>query len=345
MSSPSNDDFSAADMLEPHGALTLDALQLRLAAQLAPARWRGSLVDLAKRIEGGQPLEEVFASMRSSQPAELRCLLDEAVRVPAPSKLILDSLRARRTVADHWQLVLGMISYPLLLLAVALIIAVTFSFAMRSMIDFQALENLGMTEYARAIAVAEDQHHAILGLGLAFGWTLLILVTLVVAGPPWAWTAVIGGMMLIGYPLRWMRLQEILQRFELFMAQGISPAAAVAATSRSFARSGQAPAAAAIAQRVAAGMPLGRALSASALSDGLCRPALSLLDQRGSELPTALAETSSLLGRLVEQRCRVLSSVLPPFLLILVGTIVWAAMWRYVMLLLPLLMGFVSSMV
>lgn len=322
------------------GSSAVDALRLRLAAQLAPRRWRGALASLAAAIDGGEPLQPAFERRQATIPAELRCLITESLHVPESSKLILDAVRIRQTIGRDWHELIQLMIYPFLLFILALVVGGGFSFLMlgpHTAWIVHLFDDFGLAGAEPFVAFMHDQHHSIVGLTLASGWTLIVLLTVALLGPRWAWSAVLGGVTLIGPPLRWISLRELLQRYELFLSQGLSPIAATDAVTRTFRHSGQAVAAAAIAHRVQSGMPLGQALCGSLLSDGLSRPALRLLDLRGSDMPRALEETAALLGSLTEQRCRGLALLLPMFSILFVGTIVWATFSVYLLAFLPLI--------
>lgn len=342
-SAEDNQPSMSAELLGDSGALTLDALQLRLAAQMSPYRWSRALNRLAADVDAGRPLDEAFHRHSPMIPAQLRSLIGEALQVPDPTRLVLDAVQVRDKVRDNWRELMGMIAYPTLLFSIALGVGVAFSFVMRSTVDFSWIEEFGLRGYPELKASLDDQHHAVLGLAMSFGWIVLVLATIALIGPSWAWLAVMGGLLLIGRPLRWVALQELLTRFEMFIGQGLPSLAAAEAVSRSFHRSSQATVAAAIAARIKDGMPLGRSVSRSMLADGLCRPALELLDLRGGNMQQALVQTAELLGHLTEQRCRALAMILPVFLLALVGTIVWASICTYFMGLMPLV-SMISSL-
>lgn len=318
------------------GARVLDSLKLRLAAQLAPRRWRNSLERMASNIDGGQPLDEAFAKEQSSMPSELRALVAESLQVSAPTKLIIDALRTRERLVRSWRELVRIVTYPLILFGVALVVGITFSFILRASPHLTFFEDFGLAGGPQIIGLIDDQHWSIVGLGMIYAWTWLVMLTMALVAPRWAWNSILGGILLVGRPFRWLSMREILRRYEMFLAQGLSPVATAEAVARSFRRSGQAVTAAVVAQRMAAGMPLGQALCLSLVSDGLTRPALRMLDLRGSEMPQALAETTALLELLTEQRSRTLATVLPVFLLVLVGSIVWASLSTYLLSFMPL---------
>lgn len=317
------------------GVLALDALQLRLAAQLAPRRWRKSLEGMANEVDRGLQINEAFSAQEAAMPSELRSLVTEALQVASPAKLIIDALRSRERIARSWREFLRIVTYPLVLLGVALAVGITFSYVLLFSPHLNFFEEFGLSG-AEILNLIEDQHWSIVGMGLTYAWTWLVLLTIALVAPRWAWNAVLGGILLIGRPFRWLAMREILCRYELFLTQGLSPIATAEAVARSFRRSGQAVTAAAVAQRIRAGMPLGQAFCLSMVSDGLTRPALRMIDLRGNEMPQALSETIDLLESLTEQRSRTLATVLPAFLLVLVGSIVWASLSTYLLSFMPL---------
>ena len=310
----------------------LNSVKLRLAQQYAPRRWQGWIGTVADAVERGSALDVAMAKVRSKAPRELGALADSAMTVADPAQLILDSLRNRTGLRRSWYALWLMLVYPCVTLVFAVFVGTFFS----SMMDFQFLEEFGLTGAKEALAAAQDQKQAMYGMAFIVGWTLLTLATVAVFGPTWALTAVMGGMRLFGRPLRWINLSEILHRYHLFFSQGLATADAAAAVTRSFASSAQRYAAEGIQNRVMQGMSLGDALATSSLSDSLCRPTLRMLDHRGTEPTVALLETSQLLQHLVDQRCRSLSSVIPVLVLLLVGSIIWSILGCYVLALLPL---------
>ena len=182
---------------------------------------------------------------------------------------------------------------------------------------------------SQAVEAAFDQHQANLGAAMVFGWLALMLAMLRWVGPSWAWTAVVGGFTLIGRPLRWIKLQEILLRFKMLVDQGVPDAELANAVARSFAASSQSFATMHVARRVQAGMPIGLALSTTMLSDGLCQPVLLLLDSPDARFADACDKGASLLGEMTRRRLQLLTSLMPLFVLLLVGSVLWAMLSMY----------------
>lgn len=319
------------------GALTLDALKLRMAALVAPRRWRTAIQKTSQAIDDGKSLEESFRDNRNAMPAECVALFQEALRTPDPAGLLVQALVTRKEVRESWREFIALIMYPGCLFVFAISVAISFSYLMQSMVTLEWIEEFGLAGLDYVENGIRDQHHAMVGLGMITGWIAIVMLSIFWVGPAWAPLAVVGGIILIGRPLRWINLRELLKRFQLFIDQGLNTGDAAKAVSRSFASGGQAVVAKAVSQRIESGVPLGKSIGESMLSDGLCRPTLLMLDLRQDQLPKALGDTADLIGQLTEQRCHTLATILPVFGLFLVGTLIWASISAYIQTLLPLI--------
>ncbi len=310
----------------------LNSVKLRLAQQYAPRSWQSWIDKVAEAVEQGVPLEAALGKHESVAPREAAAIASSSLLVGDPAQLILDAVRKRIELRRSWRELWMLMLYP----TVALVFAVTIGVFFSSVMDFQFLEEFGLSGAAAVLATVKDQQQAIYGLAFVVGWTVLVFGTIAIIGPAWALTAVMGGVRIFGRPLRWIHLSELLYRYYLFIGQGLSSADASAAVSRSFSASSQRYAAEGIETRIAQGASLGNAFAATSLSDALSRPALRMLDHRDASVVTSLSETTELLQMLVEQRCRSLASVIPMLVLLIVGSVVWSILSCYVQALLPL---------
>lgn len=332
----------------PTAAMTLDGLRLRLAAQIAPRRWRSPLLRLAEAAQGGQPLD---ASVRSvALPPELSSLFAEALRLREPTAFVLDTLRARVLLKNSWGQFSSVVAYPLILLVLTVFCGLFLSVQLSQWIDWEW--EFGSTNSIQLLA--KDQQNAVLGAAYVVGWTAVVFMLLKTVAPGWAWTAVVGSLMLVGRPTRWLRLQALLLRFEAMAKQGVPDGRLADAVARSFANSDQALVASQVARRVRAGMPIGHALASTGLSDGLVRPALVLLDyggndrgvggDRGNGGDGAFARNcescAELLGQLIQQRCQLLTVMLPVLLIILVGSVIWSILGTHIHIVIAILSMF-----
>jgi len=335
-SSTKQDSILLADLT---GVEMLNSVKLQLAQQYAPRRWRAWIESVALALEHGTPLDEAIAKVRSYAPRELGAIVDSAMQVGAPTQLILDALRTRESLRRSWKELWILLLYPTVTLVFAISIGVMFS----STMDFEFLTEFDLKGADQILATVNDQRQSMYGLAFVIGWTLLVIGTIAVIGPAWALTSIIGGVRVFGRPLRWINLSEILNRYQLFIGQGLPTIDAATAVSRSFSSSAQRYAAEGIERRIRQGTSLGVAFALTSMSDGLCRPALRMLDYRGEDLSTALAETSELLQHMVEQRCRSLSGVMPLFVLLIVGSVVWSVFSCYLLAFMPLV-SMISSL-
>jgi type II secretory pathway component PulF len=328
-SSKNRDSVLLADLT---GVEMLNSVKLRLAQQYAPRRWRAWIESVAFAVEQGIPLEAAVGRVRSSAPRELGALVDSAMHVGAPMQLLLDALRTRESLRRSWKELWTLLLYPAVTLVFAISIGVMFS----SVMEFGFLEEFGLSGADQVLATINDQRQSMYGLAFVMGWTLLVLGTIAVIGPAWALTSIIGGVRVFGRPLRWINLSEILHRYQLFVSQGLPTIDAATAVTRSFSGSAQRYVAEGIERRIRQGSTLGDAFAATSMSDGLCRPVLRMLDHRGEDLSSGLSNTSELLQHLVEQRCRALSGVMPLFVLLIVGSVVWSVFSCYLLAFMPL---------
>ncbi|MFK7738210.1 MAG: type II secretion system F family protein [Pirellulaceae bacterium] len=332
------EELAEAEILDDmHGSQVISSMRLRLLESSAPGGWRRGLAQIRSSVESGDGLEEAFAKHERDLPDELRCLFRESLRVPDPTYFLAEVLRFRERSRAAWRSLLSLIAYPTALFLFALVVGIAFSYSMRSMVETDWIGSFGLAGFDHIDAMIEDQHHSIVGLGFTSLWVIVVLTTVYLVGPSWAWVSVVGGMIVVGKPLRWLNLRELVHRYYLFLEQGVDPADVAPTVARSFSDSSQSVVARAVAKRVESGVPLGRALGNSMLADGLCRPTLYLLDHQTQDLTSSLRSTSELLGRIAERRCQALSAILPLFLLILVGTVVWSALTTYYLALTPLL--------
>ena len=300
-SDPNRSDLLAAEVT---GVNLLNSVKLRLAVQYAPRRWQAWIIAVAQAVESGRTLDQAVDTCRAA-PHELRQLVSSAMRVKDPMQLVLEALQARDRLRATWREFLSLLIYPLFSLTFAVIVGILFSAMMSRLVDLNYIQEFGLTGMEEVTAAMRDQNQAILGIGFVVGWTLLTLGTIAIAGPAWALTSICGGIFLFGRPLRWINLTELLNRYGLFVNQGLSPVDAAAAVSQSFSDSGQRFAAMAVEKRILQGMSLGHAIAQSTLSDSLCRPVLRMLDYRGPNLAKSLEETSSILQQLQDRRCRI----------------------------------------
>ncbi len=315
-------------------AHTLDALKLRLAAQVAPLRWRRSLLMIADACESGKNYEMTVNSQELRISSSLQPLLKVSLQVPDPTQLVLDAIQRYTESRRSWRRMMSLVAYPIALLLFALIVGAGFGYVI-SQASTNFIEEFGLVVNSAIYDSLDDHYQAMVGLLLILGWTMLVGVALFLVGPPWAWSAVVGGLFIVGRPLRWTALRELVDRF--FLIEKQAPTAPTAElVSSSFSKSSLERVAALVGKRIQSGSPLGAALSDTMYTDGLCRPALLRIDALGDKHLFALESTVEVLSKLIAHRCQALSMVVPAFVMALVGSVIWSTVSAYINQFIPL---------
>ncbi len=332
--------MSRAEPLTPDilsGDSALDILHLRLAMQVAPAKWRRAFASLVVQLQAGIALETAVEKTYSSMPCDLGKLVQASMCVPQPTKLVLDAVRVRQRSRRSWREFSTATMYPVCLFMVAVVMAVIFNWSVSGMMSFSFLDEFGMSGADMVHAQIDDQAQATMGLAIATFWFAGVLLTIRLLGPPWAWASVVGGLVIVGKPLRWMSLEELLHRYRLFAEQGLDTASAVGAAAASLQQSGQSVVAERVARQVDSGVPLGDAIGGSLFSDGLTRPILRFVDvDSTSPLSQRLQRCADILRAITSRRCQTLVAVLPILALVVVGTLICSMLFSYMLAFLPL---------
>lgn len=327
-----DDSGMQAQIVEPSSAVgTIDALNLRIALEAGPRRWRAGIKRVLDTLQIGQPLEQALLANQSQLPKDLRSLFAAAMKLPEPTKFILDCVVIpRETNFLKWQLRI-MIVYPLLMLSLtagicALVCGVLYNLLSEGFSDF------GLTGFDAALSYVEDQKAAIGAMFVIVVWSGIVWATVRWLGPSWAPSAVLGGLPLIGKPMRWGYLYELLIRYGLVYQQVPDSAGGAAIVAASLRESPLEIVAELTAKRIRSGVSLGNALAQSMLCDGLSAPAILSVDH-ATRLPEACVKVAENLKSSAESRCRVVSGILPFFVLILIGTMIWGTISGYLAIL------------
>lgn len=292
---------------------------------------------LQQKLRRGVDLQTATRDRTLLMPAELRRLFAESFRVSDPTELVLEALRIRRRTRVIWHDFIWAMLYPLGLFLLAVFVSLIFTYCMGVMVSFTWMEEFGFQGFEIAQARIADQSHASVGLAVATFWFLAILVTVRVVGPAWAWTSVVGGLIIVGKPVRWISLEELLHRYRLFASRGLDTATAAEATAQSLNRSAQAVVAQRVATQVQAGVPLGEAISDSLFADSLSRPIIRFLDaDSATPLEQRLEQCAETLRTITYRRCQTLVTILPLIAMIVVGTMICSSLLSYMAAFQPL---------
>ena len=329
-------DSLRAEVLDVTSESMLGTLKLRLIRQAGPRKWRSSFAGVEQELRDGKTLVEAFQSQQARMPGDLRHLFLEALQVASPLELLLDAVQIQREVRANWHDFLRMISYPLCLFVFTVLFALGLNAALFYAVDLQFLEDFQFAGSEVAVQRWNDQLQAFVGLAVVCVWVVLVMLTIYYAGPHWAWLSVAGSLGGVGKPLRWLALHEMLHRYRLFFSQGLSTVQAVDAVARSFKVSSSAAVAQSVASRVHLGVPFGKAMASSMLSDSLIRPVLLLMDEGSGKLENQIDQATQMLEKIIHERCQTLSTILPVFVLLMVVTILGALVTTYFLILLAI---------
>lgn len=318
-----------AEIVLPGGAVAgLDSLNLRITMQIAPRSWVRSLQQLIESTEQGQSLAEAIGSHAPKLPAELYALLQSGLKLPEPARFLLDATVTRRNAQEvRWQLI-TLVAFPLMMLVFAAIICFVVSSTLYILMT-EGLADFGLTGFDRALGYVQDQRMGLLAMMAILCWCIVVGLTLRWVGPRWANVAVLGGLPLYGKPLRWIHLYELIERLAIASRQTRDTVGSTEAMAASFVDSSNGKVANLVARRIKAGVSTGAALSQSMLSDGLCAPLLLSIDHE-SNLAVGCERVAKALRRITDTRCKFLTMMLPVFVIITVGTMIWGTLSGYV---------------
>ncbi len=316
-----------SEVVDIDGAV--DALQLGIAAQVGPRRWRRALHAIRQRIEAGETLEEAFATEARRMPAEMRSLWQQALRTDDPCGVVLRSLQDRNRQSGHRREWAAALAYPTALLVAMMLIALVFNYSLSVVVDWNRFELLMNLDRAKVVAQAQDQLAAVSSLSMFVVWLMMVVACVRWVGPPWGWLAVVGGLAQIGAPLRYAALGHLLRRIVVFMRAGVGEAEAIAAAARSLRGSELEVAAYRLQSRLECGQSLGNALAESLLADRVTRPVLRTLDHQRRDRGQALANLSNLLDRMCETQSRMIRRIAVPLLVFSVMMLMLSTLGTY----------------
>src|SRR5690349_5622659 len=112
--------FPSASSVSPPPAAHIDALKLRVAAKIAPVRWRRALDRLSNEIQAGKSWQEATASPAWRPDANLRALVETAMHSGHPADLTMNLLQRHAAAAASWRELWTALTYPAVLLVLAL---------------------------------------------------------------------------------------------------------------------------------------------------------------------------------------------------------------------------------
>jgi type II secretory pathway component PulF len=317
----------------PGAGSHIDALKLRIAATVAPAKWSAALERLGDNLRSGQSWEEATdeANWRASAP--LRSLINAALQSGHPADMTLRLLQRAVLAKTSWRELMSALSYPTILLVVALLVASLMGALMLEVADFELGWNVDVPKVQQTVKDFQDMA---IGTLLSLAWGAIILLTVRLLATPNAWLKVIGSLPVIGKPYRWLYMSDMLSRLAAISEAQPSLPRALRLTADSYGGHALTAIANCVADRVEQGIGLRQALHQTVLSDERAGIALTLIDMDESRFSQSIEQSSSLLAQMATTTCSRLKIVLPLFVLLVIASLVWS-IWSCYLLVFALL--------
>lgn len=341
MSDQKNSPCSNSESPQSLASNSLELVKLKIARQYATRPWRVALDQLIFQTAQGRSLVESLREVRGPGASKCLAVLREVMNTRDPIGSLIELLQLRNLMRRQWSSMALALVYPIFITIVALMLSLYLGNTLTGQesvinqlyVDLNGWDFISSEEIASITAaklLITDQQNVFIGISFIIGWCLLVAATLWLLGPKWSFVAVVSGLPLLGRPYRWLALAEILGQIYLFVAQGKTLEESLRSVERGLQHHGMGKIVESIARRVEAGASLGQSLRMSILSDSLCRPALSQLDNLPDNAGSRIKETSDLMFDLAQSRCHLLSSSMPVILLLFAGSIIWSTIQCYI---------------
>ncbi len=308
-------------------AVVLSA-KFRIATFYSPANWRVHLERIADDLEKERDFQQILDRYRL--PAELNSILMGSLSAADPAAFLIQVLRNRDSVRREWNGLLKSFIYPGCMIVLAGLIAWSICRLSYGILAEFENDRVFRDSFNPAFAMNQlllaDFSNSIVSMGLVLAWLAGTILAIRSIGPRWTWIALLTGLPFVGRPLRWIYLVDVLTPIRGFISEGRNPNEAAIATAKIFEATGLSPFVQSLATRLDAGIPMGRAIKESTLSDGLVGPAIGLLDSAQGNLPHRLDSVIQLLEQLIRQRCRGMVTVVSMLGVLFAGSIVWGTL-------------------
>ena len=299
---------------------THDALQLKIAAQLAPRRWRSDIEQLLRDLESGRDWPQAVESL-TKRRADLGALVSAALAAGHPARIILSLFQKRAASRASWQHLVLSLVYPLALLVGGLVVGSLMALATMGFLT----RDWSMPDPAMYARVEEFYDAAVGGL-LLIAWLLVLVVLAYCSASRSAWLKLVGGVPVLGRPYRWMKLSELLSRISVFSQYQPVLGTSLELTQQSFGSNALAPISGYLVEAIESGEALPNAIHKTIISDARVGMALTLIDS--SDLSGSTQRASRMVDQMIMATCNQLRLILPAFILLVVASIIWGT-WSF----------------
>jgi len=291
---------------------------LRAAADEATERRvADELCWLASQIEAGRALDEVLSSRQAGYPGYVGALVQAALRTGRVGESLIELIDCQRTRREIWWSIKASLAYPLLLLAVAVLIGVGVSIGlMRSFVEIFSDMELDLPALTQFFIWFQKT-----GVIWAVGLIALVVVAAILLrllGGAARWCRVVSTLPLVGVLWHWSGVAEFARLLAVLAEQGVplpeclrlSAAATWDASMRE------------LGGPLAAGVEQGSRLSD--LMAGTRRVPVSLVPvvrwgERAGQLPEAFRVAADMFEGRLQMRAELVRSILPPLVFVAVA--------------------------
>ncbi len=320
--SPDEAEQVAARLSEVAAAGASLAKGLRAAAQeSASARVAAVLRHIADSVEQGQSLEETLAAPQSRLPRYVAGVIAAALKSGRLGIVLSQLVEHQRTRRERWRSVVSAMAYPLLLIAVALVVFILVElFVVREVVDALQEFQFVLPAVTQAMSWFSEAGVWVVPIGLLV-LVVLAAMTRRIAGPA-RWRRILTTVPLFGPLIHWSGAADFAHSLACLIQQQMPLPEALRLTADGLPDANIAEASRRCAERVEQGRPLSEAMAETQRLPETLVPLVRWGERHGA-LGEALETAREMCERRVEMRAAMLRSMLPPLVFVLVGSVAW----------------------
>ncbi len=307
---------------------TEDVIKLRIAVQLAPASQRRELQRLCEDIASGKDWPAAVDAL-AQRHRVLGDLMSAAMNAGHPASIVMQLMQQRAASRVSWRRLFAGLVYPLALVLVALVIGSLMSMSMLGMVtsEWVSSYDAGMAAENNIPNRVRDFYDASVGGLLLVVWCGLMAGIAYCLATPNAWLKLVSSLPVLGRPYRWMELSELLTRISVFSQFQPSLSKTLSLTEQSFGKQALAAISNYVLHATERGEALPSAIHRTIVSDARAGMALTLIDS--ADLSSSTLKASRLIDEMILATCDQLRLILPLFIFLIVGSMIWGVWSSY----------------
>jgi len=290
------------------------------AAEATSKRLRNALVHLAAQLEQGSTLEDALQG--TNTPAHLKSLLGAAARSGSLSERLNDLLDHYRETRETWRIVSGSMVYPITILVLSyIILLIGQQILVRPM--GKLLGEFGLDYGSTTTAVIWWSNHGSIWLAeCALGFAAIAFCVRVIFGKA-RFRRIICSMPLVGSLWHWSGVAEFARLLGALIQERIALPEALKLTGDGISDPQIAKICKKMAEQVADGVPLSRAIALEGSIPASLGPLLLWGEKHGS-LPDACRSAAEMFENRARMRASLIRGIAPPIILLVVMLVLGA---------------------